>query len=493
MLAGMFLSCLAATPLVVPSVGPKQPPALAFQFMNQADAGACAEQTPSPQPSGGLPTDSSGRLPPAILPLRPVQPKLVERDGVQWRNLARDSMFFLSIMHAFRWATEQGTRAGGVGLGSGYTRSVGNLHGWADGDPFYVNYVGHPMQGAVSGRLFLINDPRYNRTVFGKSSEYWKGKLRATAFAWAFSEQFEIGLMSEASIGHIQADFPQQGFVDHVITPTIGLVWMLGEDAIDEYIVRRIEDRTTNKFARILVRAGLNPARSFANIVDGRAPWDRGSRAGIMEYKPESPRSTVNPPRLPKSPRLDSASLKPAPFEFSVIAGMRQFSSGPCMGGGADAAYRVTPELQLALVVNGCKMLDLKTNLSGDALIYQIGPRWTPAPLGKWGPYAHVLVGGIKITQERLYPELKQEVLEANKNLDPALAYTLHDQYTSHDESSGVALTVGTGVDYKLNDALAVRVASLEYLRSSVGRVGGMPYANGLQVTTGVVLRLGTW
>jgi len=163
------------------------------------------------------------------------------------------------------------------------------------------------------------------------------------------------------------------------------------------------------------------------------------------------------------------------------------------MGGGADAAYRVAPTLQLALVVNGCKMLALKTNLSGDALIYQIGPRWTPAPLGKWGPYAHVLVGGIKITHEQLYPEKKQEVLDANKNLDPALAYTLHDQYTSHEDSSGVALTVGTGVDYKLSDALAVRVASLEYLRSSVGRVGGMPYSNGLQVTTGVVLRLGTW
>jgi hypothetical protein len=493
MLAGIVLSCFATTPLVLPSIGPKQPPAATFQFMNQPDGGACAEQTASSQDPGGLPADSSGRLPQAILPLRPVQPKKVEPTGVDWRNLTRDSMLFVSIMHAFRWATEPGTRAGGVGLGSGYTRSVGNLHGWADGDPFYVNYVGHPMQGAVSGRLFLINDPRYNRAVFGKSSEYWKGKLRATAFAWAFSEQFEIGLLSEASIGHIQADFPQQGFVDHVITPTMGLAWMLGEDAVDEYIVRRIEDRTNNKFARILARTALNPARSFANLVDARAPWDRGSRAGIMEYKPANPRTTGSPTKLPVPPRLDIRPPKPAPFEFSIIAGFRQFSSGPCMGGGADAAYRVTPELQLALVVNGCKMLDLKTNLSGDALIYQIGPRWTPAPLGKWGPYAHVLVGGIKITHEQFYPEKKQEVLEANKNLDPSLAYTLHDQYTSHDEASGVALTVGTGVDYKLSDALAVRVASLEYLRSSVGRVGGMPYANGLQVTTGVVLRLGTW
>ena len=114
-------------------------------------------------------------------------------------------------------------------------------------------------------------------------------------------------------------------------------------------------------------------------------------------------------------------------------------------------------------------------------------------PLGRWSPYAHVLVGGMKITHEQLYPDKKREVLEANQNLDPALAYTLHDQYTSHEESNGLAVSVGTGVDYKVNAGLAVRVASIEYMHSQVGRVGGISYSNGLQVTTGLVVRLGTW
>jgi hypothetical protein len=462
--------------------------------MDHEETGACAEETPNLEGSD-LPASDVGDLPAAVLPLRPVEPKKtpVESTGVEWHNLVRDSALFLTIMHGFRWITEPGTRAGGVGLGAGYLRSVGNLHGWADGDPFYVNYLGHPMQGAVSGRLFLLNDARYNRTEFGKSREYWKGKLRAAAFAWAFSEQFEIGPLSEASVGHIQADFPQQGFVDHLITPTIGLAWMVGEDAVDRYMVRFLEDRTTNKWARIALRTALNPTRSFANLVGGRAPWDRGSRAGILAYKPEDSRPTVNAARHPVSSRLESVPLKPAPFEFSMAAGFRQFTAGPCMGGGAEATYRVMPELQLALAVNGCKMFGLETHLSGDALIYQIGPRWTPAPLGQWCPYAHVLIGGMKITNEQIYPDKKQEVLDANKNLDPMLAYTLHDQYTSHEEANGVAISVGTGVDYKLNAALALRVASIEYLRSSIGRVGGLPYANGLQVTTGVVLRLGTW
>src|SRR5262249_53825508 len=153
-----------------------------------------------------------------------------------------------------RWATEPGTRSGGIGLGSSYRRSLGNIHGWADGDPFYVNYIGHPIQGAVAGRLYLLNDARFHRTEFGMSREYWKGKLRATVFAWAFSEQFEIGPISEASVGHIQAYFPQQGLVDHVVTPTAGLIWMLGEDAVDRYFIRPLEDRTANKWARLALR-----------------------------------------------------------------------------------------------------------------------------------------------------------------------------------------------------------------------------------------------
>ena len=98
---------------------------------------------------------------------------------VDWTELARSSLRLLGIMQAFRLATEPGTRAGGFGLGPGYTGGVGNLHGWADGDPFYVNYVGHPMQGAVSGRLWLLHDRRYRRAEFGRGADYWKGKLRA--------------------------------------------------------------------------------------------------------------------------------------------------------------------------------------------------------------------------------------------------------------------------------------------------------------------------
>jgi hypothetical protein len=110
-------------------------------------------------------------------------------------------------------------------------------------------------------------------------------------------------------------------------------------------------------------------------------------------------------------------------------------------------------------------------------------------PGGKWSPFAHLLVGGLKMTQEVMDPAEKQRVLEANKNLDPMLDYTLHGKYTTQQESNSLAVTAGVGVDYKLNPALAIRVASIEYLRGNAGGTSG----SGFQMTTGMVLRWGTW
>ena len=69
---------------------------------------------------------------------------------------------FLTVEHVFRYATEYGTRdAFDTPFWPGYFDSVQSLHGWADGDPFLVNYVGHPMQGAVAGFIWQHNDRAY--------------------------------------------------------------------------------------------------------------------------------------------------------------------------------------------------------------------------------------------------------------------------------------------------------------------------------------------
>jgi hypothetical protein len=215
------------------------------------------------------------RLLPAAAPADPV------KDKPDYRNIIGQSFRFILLEQAFRYATEEGTRHTHTSFLNGYTSSVGNMHGWADGDPFIVNYVGHPMQGAISGRIWIQNDGKYRDLRFGKDRDYWRSRIRATGFAFVYSELFEIGPVSEASLGATQRSFPQQGFADHVITPTIGLAWILAEDAIDKYFIEWLESRTTNPWYKLLIRGTLNPGRSFANILAGEVPWIR-SRGGVF-------------------------------------------------------------------------------------------------------------------------------------------------------------------------------------------------------------------
>ncbi len=414
--------------------------------------------------------------------------------GIAWSHLLESSLTFLSVEHMFRYSTESGTRdAFHSAFWPGYLNSVGNLHGWADGDPFFVNYIGHPMQGAVSGFIWQHNDRAYRDVVFGENSRYWKGKLRGAAFSYLYSVQLEIGPISEASIGHIQAQFPQQGFVDHVITPTIGLGWTLAEDSLDRYVIRFVESRTNNAYVRLLARGGLNPSRSFANVMNRELPWHRDDRPGVFKPYPEAAVKSF----MARATESRVAHPPPgvAPFEFTVTPNYRAYvgsdAKGSCIGGGGTAAFRVASEWQIVVDVNGCKMLDLPTNLSGDSLSYMVGPRWTPSTSSRWNTHAQVLVGGTKLTQERLFPEERAVVMATDPPAEQR--NSLHHLYTKDWETNGFAVAAGTGVDYKINNALAFRVASLEYSRSWTQDLNGINYQNGLQVTTGLVLRMGTW
>jgi hypothetical protein len=131
-------------------------------------------------------------------------------------------------------------------------------------------------------------------------------RLRAFGFAWAFSEQFEVGPLSEASLGQIQRCCCAYDLVDHVITPTAGLGWLVGEDIIDKHVVRKIEDRTRNRAIRIIsiARVGLNPPESFANVLAFDPPWHRDNRPGIRNYDGEFYLAQTPPPDRSRFLRL---------------------------------------------------------------------------------------------------------------------------------------------------------------------------------------------
>ena len=416
----------------------------------------------------------------------PIQPRTggVVETKVDWSSMARQAAMFTGIQHAFRLATEPGTRNGMKGpFFGGYAQSVASLHGWGDGDPFLVNYIGHPIQGSVSGLIYLQNNPRERMLRFGRDPRYWRSRMKAMGAAAVYSTLFEIGPLSEASIGKVQARRPQQGFVDHVVTPIIGTGWLIAEDFLDEKVILRFEERFENKWARMMVRSWLNPTRSFSNAMRFKVPWYRDTRGGIMLENYRAPAVTA-----PEGPRTFPLAAK---FELTALPVWTRFDDTQCAGGGGQAAYRVSSDWQIVAQLSGCELRDLAANRSADSLFYGIGPRWTPAAEKRFSPFAQVLVGGNKITRYEVdvarEAKLKVEAKRAAKEPPPS------EFYTQSETRSGFGLVAGTGIDVRLNPAVALRVATVEYTKSWAGPIDGRSYSQGLQLSSGVILRMGTW
>jgi len=436
------------------------------------------------------PLPSSAGATPFIPVIRISPSEEIPAPKVQWESLFQASTRYLAVMHSFRLATEAGTRDGLHGnIFGGYFKALGAMHGWSDGDGYFENYLGHPIQGLASAYIWIKNDPRYRHVEFGKDPDYWKSRLRAYAFSWAYSEQFEIGPISEASIGQIQRYCCQYGFVDHVITPNGGLVWLVVEDIMDKYVVRRIEDRTRNVGVRIAARLALNPLESFANFMTWQYPWNRENRAAPSHYSgslhaaPVRDEDQIGEFELPTVPRFEIAATVPSLMNIGDLS---------CLGGGGVAGMRLNDRWQWTLEVSGCTLArSLPQNWSGDSLTFTTGPQWIRHTDSRWTPHAHVRVGGQKITEQKSDPEkrkLIQKQLPPGDDLNP-----YYDQFTTNYESTGLSLSIGGGVDFRLHPGMALRLANLDYVRSWLGDVNQTNFNRGFRFAAGVVLRLGTW
>jgi hypothetical protein len=408
-----------------------------------------------------------------------------QQTRINWGGLAKSSSMYLGIMHSYRIATEPSTRkALHNSVFGGYFKALGSMHGWSDGDGYYENYLGHPMEGAVSGYLWIHNDPRYRTVEFGGSRDYWMSRLRAYAAAWAFSAQFEVGLMSEAAIGQIQRYCCAYGFVDHVITPNIGMVWLVGGDILDRYVGRKIEDHTRNATIRAIALAGLNPPLSFANVLGFRYPWHRENRPGVHDYQGElyyRKPTRSDSELLPLVPKLEITAVLPSVTRYGNLY---------CYGGSAVAGFRISERWQWTGEVGGCTLgNDLPKGWSGDSLVFMTGPQWIKHSQSKWSPHFHFRVGGQKVTEDYCleYAAIGGGVTDGTPcKSDPT-------GYVRHYEATGPALSLGSGIDVRLNRIFEVRIANLEYVHSWMGKVHGSDFNQGLRFTMGVGLKIGTW
>jgi hypothetical protein len=189
-----------------------------------------------------------------------------------------DSLKLLLIEHATRIAFQGKTRRElGGNFWADYRRSVRMPPQWDDTDAWWVNYIGHPIHGAAAGYIWIDHEHAAPAEI-SRRRDYWSSRARASAWSASYSLQFEIGPLSEASIGNVGMRPETTGWVDHVVTPIGAFGLIVAEDALDRYFVKWAETRVTNRAVRIALRVAANPGRALANGASGRAPWHREGR-----------------------------------------------------------------------------------------------------------------------------------------------------------------------------------------------------------------------
>lgn len=196
-----------------------------------------------------------------------------------WKGAIADSFRLLMLEHIGRIAFQSKTRRElGGPFFRDYIRSAKIPDTWEDGDPWYVNYLGHPVHGGAAGFIWLDHEDGAHDPALGFSREYWTSRGRAVAWAAAYSVQFEFGPLSEASIGNVGLRPGTTGWVDHIVTPAGALGFIVAEDAIDRYVITLVESWTGNRLVRAIVRTIFNPSRAMSNVAQGRSLWHRPGR-----------------------------------------------------------------------------------------------------------------------------------------------------------------------------------------------------------------------
>jgi hypothetical protein len=201
-----------------------------------------------------------------------------DQEGADVLGAFTASLRLLLIEHGTRIAFQAKTRRElGGNFWHDYRRSVRIPGQWDDTDAWWVNYIGHPIHGAAAGYIWLDHEPHAPVDI-SLDSRYWSSRARALAWSATYSAQFEIGPLSEASIGNVGMRPETTGWVDHVITPVGAFGLIVAEDAMDRFLVQWFEARVGNRVARVMMRLILNPGRTLSNTSSGRPPWHRDGR-----------------------------------------------------------------------------------------------------------------------------------------------------------------------------------------------------------------------
>ena len=231
--------------------------------------------TQSPPPQTTPPTSKQG----VQIPVPPTATHAQQQQQpFQRARLTKAIQYGLQLTfyeHIMRVATQDFTRQQLEGpFWQDYVDSLNVPTKWNDKDGWEVNYIGHAIHGGAFTRIWLDQMEPKART----QSQYWKQIGRAFIYTTIFSTQYEIGPMSEASIGNVGMNPDDNGWVDFIWTPVGSVLWTVGEDLADKYVLTWIEKKVPFQMAKAAARMILNPSRMLANISMNRSPWSRSDR-----------------------------------------------------------------------------------------------------------------------------------------------------------------------------------------------------------------------
>jgi hypothetical protein len=87
-------------------------------------------------------------------------------------------------------------------------------------------------------------------------------------------------------------------------------------------------------------------------------------------------------------------------------------------------------------------------------------------------------------------PVKKKLVIRQNDGTGQTVPYEL---FAVRTDANGLALAAGGGIDLKITNALSWRVAGVEYVRTFSREPENVRSQEGLRVSMGFVLTMGTW
>src|SRR5271155_4202083 len=346
-----------------------------------------------------------------------------KQEGFHWGRALTESATFLVIEQAyvvhtdFNWVVSEN----GIPFNHywrDYKQSLTTWWhaGWSAGeDPLY-NYVGHPIQGALTSYIQIQNDPKSEKLEFANAKTYWKSRLKATLWNAVYSTQWSIGPLSEMTVEkygtkvrppwNANGSYPCDtktcywgvGKVNLVMTPVGGFGWMLAEEAMDKKITEQlVESHTQNRLLIDALRSSLNPIRGGANILHGKRPWYRprdvqGPRLFIQQ---QNAVPTTEPP-------------KPVPSHGDVFFGYTHSGASHCEGIFSGAAVACNPLSARASGLSGWDLALEKKYLRYFGAVADFSGQYGGASqsnflfgirggasLGRFRPFAQVLFGAV--------------------------------------------------------------------------------------------------